>query len=72
MISQQEFDDAMTDLVAAEAEIERLRAALELYGDHLYECDLKEGKDCSCGYEQALTPNQRSRPPEEPGGDKQK
>jgi hypothetical protein len=29
MISQQEFDDAMADLVKAEAEIERLREALK-------------------------------------------
>jgi hypothetical protein len=29
MISQKEFDDAMADLVKAEAEVEKLRAALK-------------------------------------------
>lgn len=36
MVSQKEFDDAMADLVAAEAEIERLRAALKPFADAVY------------------------------------
>jgi hypothetical protein len=32
-------------------EIVRLRAALDRYGDHLYECEQKEGRGCSCGYD---------------------
>jgi len=32
----------------------RLRAALARYGDHEYECALKDGSDCSCGYEAAV------------------
>jgi hypothetical protein len=37
----------------ADAEIKRLHYALKLYGDHTYECEMKENKDCSCGYEDA-------------------
>jgi hypothetical protein len=45
----------ITDRLMAEAadEIERLRHALKLYGDHAFECELRENKDCSCGYEKA-------------------
>jgi len=43
----------------AAAEIERLRAALQTYGDHTYECDFKEhlGR-CTCGYSNALGLNE--------------
>ena len=36
-------------------EVQRLRVALRQYGDHTYECDLKNGHTCTCGYEVALS-----------------
>jgi len=40
-------------------EIERLRAALSQYGDHTYECSMKDtvGR-CTCGYSNALGLNE--------------
>lgn len=48
------------------AEIERLREALQEYGDHRYECETNHDKKCTCGYADALeqredTNDQRSR-----------
>lgn len=38
-----------------DAEIARLREALEKYGEHLYECEiLGTHKPCSCGFDAAL------------------
>jgi ubiquitin len=36
------------------AEIERLRAALTKYGQHLYDCDQRAFEPCSCGLKAAL------------------
>lgn len=40
-------------------ELAKLREALHRYGDHLYECDIKNRNACSCGYEVALIAGQR-------------
>jgi hypothetical protein len=40
---------------SAEREVAELRAALNKYGDHLYECDLKNDGPCTCGFEAALS-----------------
>jgi hypothetical protein len=41
MISQKEFDDAMADLVKAEAEIEKLRAERAMIREALFEIDIQ-------------------------------
>jgi hypothetical protein len=41
-------------MVEAADEIERLTAALEEYGDHKYECTMKDTWQCSCGYTAVL------------------
>jgi hypothetical protein len=45
MISQQEFDDAMADLVKAEAEIELLRVIILVLAEHDYDTLPKCWKD---------------------------
>ncbi len=49
------FGDTPAALRKAANEIERLHLALGHYGDHTYECDLKNGRECTCGYDAALT-----------------
>ncbi len=39
---------------AAIKEIERLREALQEFGDHRYECETNHDKACTCGYATAL------------------
>ena len=47
-------------MLEAATEIERLRAALAEYGDHTYECDMKNvAGQCTCGYEAALSSQQQ-------------
>lgn len=50
-------------LLSAREEVERLRAALETYGDHQIRCDVRMtgapgylGRPCSCGFSEALNP----------------
>lgn len=38
------------------AEIVRLRAALDLYGWHLVSCDFGSYAKCTCGFDEALVP----------------
>jgi len=44
----------MEEVIKLRADNARLRAALARYGDHEYECALKDEGDCSCGYEAAV------------------
>lgn len=53
------FDKWHTIAAEKHAEIERLRAALEEYGDHKYECTMKDTSECSCGYTAVLTADKR-------------
>ena len=43
-----------TEIGRLKAENAGLRAALAYYGDHTYECELKNEGKCSCGYDVAL------------------
>jgi len=56
-----DWRDGPTPVLEHEAadEIERLRGALQAYGDHTYECEFKEhlGR-CTCGYSNALSLNE--------------
>lgn len=38
----------------AQAEIERLRAAVWDYGEHTIKCTVRDGKECDCGFFELL------------------
>lgn len=35
-------------------EVSRLRNLLKRFGEHKYDCHMKMGHDCSCGWDQVL------------------
>ncbi len=51
-----DYDDLVIICKAKDKEIERLRKALQEYGNHYLRCHKleRESNDCSCGFEQAL------------------
>lgn len=49
------IDTLSAELSKQNREIARLKSALQEYGDHTYECEMKErAGSCTCGYSEAL------------------